>query len=399
MKLSIKRRELLTFLSTIMVLLTLLSCKKSEEETVYKVTLISNGGTNIAPVMVVGGQVLPKKKLSPNPIVSDGGTFITWYEDAEFLKEFDFNTPITKDITLYAKWYYKTFKISFVMNGAAAKADVAIVEGKYLTVDKPVYAGFVFVNWYEDAGMTKLFNFNEPVTADKTLYARWVTPSPAGWFSIDANGVLVGCAPPAGTATVVVPDGVKAIPAWFILANGLNAPGKPGFPTGKDIKEFVLPESLESIGEGAFKYAGITTIIIPAKVKVLEPVSFEGCSDLKNFSFAANSSLERIKGNDNNNPVIEAAALTTISFPASLKFVGKYTLSGCNALKVVTFERSASPVIFDTFLPGGGVWLFGGYFPAKIRMPSTAVDPFVAEMRKTMGDYEFEKMKATLEGY
>lgn len=399
MKLSIKRRELLTFLSTIMVLLTLLSCKKSEVETVYKVTLISNGGTNIAPVMVTKGQPLPKKKLSPNPIVSDGGTFITWYEDAEFKKEFDFNTPITKDITLYAKWYYKTFKISFVMNGAAAKADVDIVEGKYLTVDKPVYAGFVFVNWYEDAGMTKPFNFNEPVTADKTLYARWVTPSPAGWFSIDANGVLVGCVPPAGTATVVVPDGVKAIPAWFILANGLNAPGKPGFPTGKDIKEFVLPESLESIGEGAFKYAGITTITIPAKVKVLEPVSFEGCSDLKNFSFAVNSSLERIKGNDNNNPVIEAAALTTISFPASLKFVGKYTLSGCNALTVVTFERSASPVIFDTFLPGGGVWLFGGYFPAKIRMPSTVVDPFVAEMRKTMGDYEFEKMKGALEGY
>lgn len=399
MKLSIKRRELLTFLSTIVVLLTLLSCKKSEEETVYKVTLISNGGTNIAPVMVTKGQPLPKKKLSPNPIVSDGGTFVTWYEDAEFIKEFDFNTPITKDITLYAKWYYKTFKISFVMNGAAAKADVDIVEGKYLTADKPVYAGFVFVNWYEDAGMTKPFNFNEPVTADKTLYARWVTPSPAGWFSIDANGVLVGCAPPAGTTTVVVPDGVKVIPAWFILANGLNAPGKPGFPTGKDIKEFVLPESLESIGEGAFKYAGITTITIPIKVKVLEPVSFEGCSDLKNFNFAANSTLERIKSNDNNNPVIEAAALTTISFPASLKFVGKYTLSGCNALKVVTFERSASPVIFDTFLPGGGVWLFGGYFPAKIRMPSTVADPFVAEMRKTMGDYEFEKMKGALEGY
>lgn len=399
MKLSIKRRELLTFLSTIMVLLTLFSCKKSEEETVYKVTLISNGGTNIAPVMVSKGQVLPKKKLSPNPIVSDGGTFITWYEDAEFVKEFDFNTPITKDITLYAKWYYKTFKISFVMNGATAKGDVDVVEGKYLTVDKPVYAGFVFVNWYEDAGMTKPFNFNEPVNSDKTLYARWVTPSPGGWFSIDANGVLVGCSPAAGATTVVVPEGVKVIPAWFVLANGLNAPGKPGFPTGKDIKEFVLPESLESIGEGAFKYAGITTITIPPKVKILEPVTFEGCSDMKNFSFAANSTLERIKGNDNNNPVIEAAALTSISFPASLKFVGKYTLSGCSALKIVTFERSASPVIFDTFLPGGGVWLFGGYFPAKIRMPSTVIDPFVAEMRKTMGDYEFEKMKGALEGY
>jgi uncharacterized repeat protein (TIGR02543 family) len=399
MKLPIKRRKLLTFLSTLFVLLIMLSCKKNEEEAFFKVTLISNGGTSIAPIMVTKGQPLPKKKLSPNPIVSDGGTFITWYEDAEFLKEFDFNTPIVKDITLYAKWYYKTFKISFVMNGAAAKSDVDIIEGKYLSLDKPNYEGFVFVNWYEDAAMTKSFNFSEPVNSDKTLYARWVIPSPASWFSIDANGVLVGCNPAAGATTVVVPDGVKVIPAWFILANGLNAPEKPGFPTGKDIKEFILPESLESIGEGAFKYAGITTITIPPKIKVLEPVTFEGCSDLKSFIFAPNSSFERIKGNDNNNPVIEASSLTTISFPASLKYVGKYTLAGCSALQVVTFERSASPVIFDTFLPGGGVWLFGGYFPVKIRMPSEVLDAFVSEMRKTMGDYEFENMKGTLEGY
>ena len=30
--------------------------------------------------------------------------FRGWYEDSTFNKEFDFNTPITSDITLYANW-------------------------------------------------------------------------------------------------------------------------------------------------------------------------------------------------------------------------------------------------------------------------------------------------------
>jgi len=399
MKTHIKGKYLMGCVAAVLLLLQT-ACKKAKEpETVYTVTVISNGGTNIAPIKVLSGEKLPKNKLYPNPIVSDGGTFISWYEDADYVKEFDFDAPVTKDMTIHAKWFYNTFKVSYAMNGAPARPEKEIVQGRKLTFERPVYDGFVFVNWFEDAGFTKPFNFNQPVNADVTLYARWVAPSPASWFSIDANGVLVGCSAPAGTAVVVVPEGVKVIPAWFVLANGLNEPGKPGFPTGKNIAEFILPESLESIGEGAFKYAAITSITIPSKVKVLEPVSFEGCGKLRSFNFAANSMMERLKGNDGNNPVIEAPLLESISFPPSTKLIGKYTMNGCTGLKLMTLERSESPVIFDSFLPGGGVWLFGGYFPQKIRMPSAIVDSFVSEMRKVMQDYEFDKMKGTIEGY
>lgn len=400
MKILKNAKYLMSFVAVMLPLLLQSACKKAKEpETQYTVTVVSNGGTNIAPIKVPSGEKLSKNKLYPNPIVSDGGSFISWFEDADYVKEFDFNAPITKDMTIYAKWFYNTFKVRYVMNGAPARPEKEIVQGRKLAFDRPVYDGFVFVNWYEDAALSKPFNFNLPVNADVTLYARWVAPSPASWFSIDANGVLVGCSAPAGTAVVVVPEGVKVIPAWFVLANGLNEPGKPGFPTGKNISEFILPESLEQIGEGAFKYAAITSMTIPSKVKQLEPVTFEGCGKLKSFNFAPNSLMERLKGNDGNNPVIEAPLLESISFPPATKLIGKYTMNGCTGLKLLTFERSESAVIFDSYLQGGGVWLFGGYFPQKIRMPANVIDSFVSEMRKVMQDYEFDKMKGTIEGY
>jgi len=394
-----KRLSYITILTIIVFLFVTYSCKDEAIDAEYKVTIISNGGTNIAPVFVKGGEQIPANKLYPNPIVNDGGTFITWCIDPGLQTEFDFKTPVTEDMTLYAKWFYKTFAISFVMNGADSKADIQVIEGRYLVLANPTYAGFVFVNWYENSEMTKLANLKDPIIANKTLYAKWLAPSPSSWFSIDGAGTLTSCNPPAGTTIVVIPEGVKAIPAWFILANGLNAPGKPGFPTGKNIKEFILPESLETIGMGAFKFAGITTIKIPSKVKVLESVVFQGCSQLTSFTFASNSELEKVASTDGNDPVIEATALESIIFPASLKYVGKYTLAGCTALKIVTFERTESPVIFYTYLSGGGVWLFGGYFPVKIRVPNNIKGSFTAEMRKVMADYEYGKMSGITEGY
>jgi len=59
----------------------------------------SNGGT------VVSNQFASKgKAVEPTPPTKSGFAFGGWYEDADLTKPFDFNTSITKDIILYAKW-------------------------------------------------------------------------------------------------------------------------------------------------------------------------------------------------------------------------------------------------------------------------------------------------------
>ena len=71
-----------------------------ENPTSYTVTFNSNGGTEIAPKEVVSGL----KIKEPETPTKDKYVFRGWYEDDAFNTKFDFNTPITSDITLYAKW-------------------------------------------------------------------------------------------------------------------------------------------------------------------------------------------------------------------------------------------------------------------------------------------------------
>ena len=385
-------------LSIALLFVVLQACKKEVDGEVFTITLESNGGMNIAPIRVRSGDLIPQNRLFPNPIITDGGTFDGWYADSELVQKFDFNTKITENMTLYAKWLYKTYPVSFVMNGAGDKAPIDVIEGRTLEVGRPDWDGKVFVGWYRDAGLKQLYNMNTKVISEMTLYARWENPSPPEWFAINANGVLEACFAPAGTAVVVVPEGVKVIGDWFVLASGLNAPGKPGFPTGKAIKEFILPQSLERIGTGSFKFAAIESVIIPPLVKELPPASFEGCDQLMQFVFAPNSTFEKLVSSGGG-PVLSSTSLEYIVFPPTLVSVGMYTLSGCNALKTVTFERSESPVIFYDHLPGGGVWLFEAHFPTSIRMPEEVKEGFLAGIRTVMQDYEFNRWKDIVEGY
>ena len=72
-----------------------------ENPATHTVTFVSNGGTEIAPKEVVSGL----KINEPSQPTKDKYLFRGWYEEATFNTKFDFyNTPITSDMTLYAKW-------------------------------------------------------------------------------------------------------------------------------------------------------------------------------------------------------------------------------------------------------------------------------------------------------
>ena len=66
----------------------------------HTVTFDTNDGSNIAPVEVDHDGVVPQPQ-DPN---KDGFVFGGWYEDDTFTTQFDFDTRINADLTLYAKW-------------------------------------------------------------------------------------------------------------------------------------------------------------------------------------------------------------------------------------------------------------------------------------------------------
>ena len=71
-----------------------------EEPTYYTVTFNSNGGSEIESKKVTTGNSVAEPQAPTNgDKIFDG-----WYEDETLTTRFDFNTPITSNVTLYAKW-------------------------------------------------------------------------------------------------------------------------------------------------------------------------------------------------------------------------------------------------------------------------------------------------------
>ena len=66
----------------------------------YTVTFETNGGSEIQPVSVGRGGAVAE----PTAPTKAYYAFAGWYSDSELTQEFDFNTPISGDTTLYAKW-------------------------------------------------------------------------------------------------------------------------------------------------------------------------------------------------------------------------------------------------------------------------------------------------------
>ena len=99
----------------------------------------------------------------------DGYTFKYWSLDK--INPYDFNTPITSDITLYAVYEINKYDIKFIDN----EEEVKNIKVDYKTkipseeILEPTKEGYTFKYWSEDK--ENEFNFDEEIIEDKTLYS------------------------------------------------------------------------------------------------------------------------------------------------------------------------------------------------------------------------------------
>ena len=64
----------------------------------------------------------------------------------------------------------------------------------------------------------------------------------------------------------------------------------------KNLKKVILPNTLTSIGENAFKESGLQAIEIPASVEAIESGAFQNCTALTTVTFEKGSQLKTIEG-------------------------------------------------------------------------------------------------------
>ena len=130
--------------------------------------------------------------------------FEGWFE-LDSQEAFDFeNTPIKKDLVLYARWAEpetKYYTVSFNTNGGKGSfEDQTVMEGNKAskpevepTRETDDEAGYEFAGWFtsEDNGITladEPFDFNTAITHDITLYAGWkVIPYVTVTFNVNGG--------------------------------------------------------------------------------------------------------------------------------------------------------------------------------------------------------------------
>ena len=104
------------------------------------------------------------------------------------------------------------------------------------------------------------------------------------------------------------------------------------YPKFKEIK---IPDSVEAIGNAAFRYCqNLERIALPSALQTLSNVTFYGCTALSEVTFPA--SLETIQvgafGYCRN--------LSEVELPASLTAIQSYVFGGCSDLKTVSYDGS-----------------------------------------------------------
>ena len=232
----------------------------------YTVKFVSEHGS-FEDQTIEHGKPIDTDKLTP-PIV-EGFTFDGWYADKAHETKFDFNTQITSDTKVYAKWTANDYEVSFVTEHGDAPDSQNVPYNE--TADDPgklTEEGYTFIGWYTDETYTKEFDFSTPITGDTKVYAKWEKNAPVlpDTYALNVSGAFVyvdgvDVTAPAGDTSlplekdasvrlVADPDRMPSgmvFDRWTILNGALNADDAEKFETGRTLEEFAFTMPAEPL--------------------------------------------------------------------------------------------------------------------------------------------------------
>lgn len=102
----------------------------------------------------------------------DVGKNVVWYSDSEYNNVFDFNTAITADTTIYAKYVTNVYTVTFD-HGTNGTSNQNVEHGGKASAQASLNVAYT-VTWYTDAEFTTPYDFNNEVTGALTLYGKYV---------------------------------------------------------------------------------------------------------------------------------------------------------------------------------------------------------------------------------
>lgn len=232
----------------------------------YTVQFVSDYGS-FADQTVEHGGIINTDELTIPTV--EGFTFDGWYADKTYNTKFDFNTSITSNTTVYAKWTAKDYEVSFITEHGKTPTSQNVPYNKTATNPGELTAeGYTFIGWYADEAHKTKFDFSTPITGDTKVYAKWEKNAPVlpDTYALNVSGAFVyvdgvDVTAPAGDTSlplekdasvrlVADPDRMPSgmvFDRWTILNGALNADDAEKFETGRTLEEFAFTMPAEPL--------------------------------------------------------------------------------------------------------------------------------------------------------
>ena len=194
---------------------------------------------------------------------------------------------------------------------------------------------------------------------DRTIFISYPAAKTATSYSIPNSVTSIGsgafgyC---SSLLSVTIPNSVTSI-------------GGAAFSECIGLSSIEIPNSVTSIGDGVFYgCTGLTSVTIPNRVTSIGENTFRECANLtvvtipnsvKSIGYAAFE---------------DCSSLTSIEIPNSVTRIGEYAFSGCIGLTSVTCYATTPPVL----APNSNSWLFVDISKIPLYVPLESVDAYKA---------------------
>ena len=151
--------------------------------------------------------------------------------------------------------------------------------------------------------------------------------------------------------SVTIPESVTSI-------------GQGAFYGCSNLTSVTIPSSVTSIGDHAFECSGLKIVIIPESVTSIGEFTFYECSGLTgiNIPESVTSIGESAFG--------ECSGLKNVTIPESVKSIGDNAFCGCTGLKSVTIPSSVTSIGWEAFSGCSGLTSVYCYLPTPLTIGS-----------------------------